>query len=106
MPLSIDVRPFPHDAIDSIIDFIAAASALCCSSVHTLEAEPAELITLLDDDDLTLADFDDAEDFGVGFTTTFTGFFWMIRASVVQRPGTMPSSSEVQCIIPVQSLGE
>ena len=74
MPLSIDVMLFPNDAIDSIIDFIAAASLLCCSSVHTLEAEPLELMTLLDDDDLALDDLAGAEDFGVGFTTTFTGF--------------------------------
>ena len=39
------------------------------------------------------------------FTTGFTGLL-MMRASVVQRPGTIWSSSDVQCSMPEQSLGE
>lgn len=70
--------------------------------------------TEYEDDDALLTAGEDDDAFGVaaGFeedafgTVTFTGTLLMMRASVVQRPGTMPSSREVQCSMPVQSLGE
>lgn len=114
MPPSIELMLLLRDDIDCIIDANAAFRLLCCSAESDAEEE---LIAEDDDEELTLEedatdDLDDDEEdffttgFAIGFTTGFTGFFWMIRASVVHRPGTIPSSSDVQCSIPTQSLGE
>lgn len=62
---------------------------------------------LLLDEDLE-EDTDDAleEALDDAAADDFTTGLLMMRASVVQRPGTMLSSSEVQCSMPEQSLGE
>jgi hypothetical protein len=92
-------------AIESIIPCVKPAGAELEAELETeLLTEEETDFALEDDEDFT-AGFDAADAFG-GVTFTFTGSLLIIRASVVQRPGTMPSSSDVQCSMPTQSLGE
>ena len=102
--LSIDASDAISDLNVSMIDLPMLASNPGSIAALELDDDITELL-LLEDDAAMLDDEDDFLITGAGLTT-FGGVLWIMRASVVQRPGTMPSSSEVQCIMPVQSLGE
>ncbi len=96
--LIIEARLFIVDMKLLMMESIQLLSSV--GSTGALELIDEDMLE--DEDDLALED-DDA--FKTGLIVTL-GLSLMMRASVVQRPGTMWSSSEVQCSMPVQSLGE